>query len=69
MPESDNQSSDTPVGELVLRFRYPDGRLSALITVGEDWKIEVFANEEMARSFAKYHNLKVKEMDGADNAE
>lgn len=67
MPESDNQNSD--IGELVLRFRYPDGRLSALITVGEDWKIEVFANEEMARSFAKYHNLKVKEMDSADNAE
>lgn len=62
-------NSEEIVGELVLRFRYPDGRLSALITVDGDWKVEVFANEEAARNFAKEHNLKVKEMDSADNAE
>jgi hypothetical protein len=59
-------NSDETVGELVLRFRYPDGRLSALITVEGDWKVEVFANEDAARQFAKEHNLKVKEIENAD---
>ena len=53
-------------GELVLRFRYPDGRLSAVITVDNDWQVQVFANEAAARVFAVEHNLLVKEMDSAD---
>jgi len=67
MPESDAQNNDTlPVGELTLRFRYPDGRLSALIVINNDWKIEVFASEEAARKFALDNDLTVKEIESGD---
>lgn len=62
------QSKDTmPIGELTLRFRYPDGRLSALVTIDGDWKIEVFANEETAKRFAEEHDLTIKEMEDGAN--
>lgn len=56
-----------PVGELTLRFKYPDGRLSALITIDNDWKIEVFASVEAARQFAHDNDLTVKEMESESN--
>jgi hypothetical protein len=55
-------------GKLVLRFKYPDGRLSALITVDNDWKIEVFASEVAARAFAAEHNLEVEEIEDGNQA-
>lgn len=50
------------VGKLVKRFVYPDGRLTATVSVGPDWKVEVFPSVEAALQFAKDHNLKVEEI-------
>ena len=56
-----------PVGNLILRFKYPDGRITAVISIDNDWKVEVFANKEEAEKFAKDNELTVREMDNADN--
>jgi hypothetical protein len=42
--------------------------LSALITVDNDWKIEVFASEVAARAFAAEHNLEVEEIEDGNQA-
>lgn len=61
--EPESPSNDTTGGNLVLRFRYPDGRLTGVITLGNDWRVETFANEDAARAFAKEHGLTIKEME------
>ena len=53
-------------GKLVLRFRYPDGRLSAIVTVDNDWQVKVFANELAARAFALEFNLQIEEQKSGD---
>jgi hypothetical protein len=61
MSESDIQSSGTD-GRLVKRFRYPDGRLTALVSVENDWQVVVFASEEAADKFASVYNLTIEEL-------
>lgn len=60
--EQESPSKDTPVGKLVKRFIYPDGRLTAVITVDGDWKTEVFPTVEAAERFARENNLAIEEM-------
>jgi hypothetical protein len=61
MTDQDFQSKGTD-GKLVKRFQYPDGRLTALIAVGNDWQVVVFASSEAANAFAKHFNLTVEEL-------
>lgn len=52
--------------KLVIRFVFPDGRLTALIAIDNDWKVEVFASRAAAEEFAKEHNLQIEEMAHVD---
>jgi hypothetical protein len=60
--EPGSPSSDISQGDLVLRFQYPDGRLTALASVGGQWQVVVFACRADAEDFAQLHNLQLKEM-------
>jgi hypothetical protein len=66
MSEKEHQSSGTD-GRLVKRFKYPDGRLTALVTVDNDWQVLVFASEEAAEKFAKHFNLEVTEIEDGNS--
>jgi hypothetical protein len=55
------------VGKLVKRFKYPDGRLTAMICIDECWKVEVFSSEEAIEAFAHEHDLTVEEMKRDDD--
>lgn len=55
------------VGKLILRFKYPDGRLTATVAIDGDWQVKVFASEAAARSFAVEYELEVEEMKNVDN--
>lgn len=64
----ENQSNDTaPIGKMILRYKYPDGRLTTMIAIGEEWQVVVFPTEEAAREFAAQHNLSVEEMRQDEN--
>ena len=56
-----------PVGKIVKRFKYPDGRLTAMICIDECWKVEVFSSEDAVGEFAKQNDLTVEEMQREDN--
>jgi hypothetical protein len=60
--EPGSQNNATSQGKLVTRFRYPDGRLTAVCVLAGQWQVIVFACEEDAVDFAKLHNLQLKEM-------
>ena len=60
--EPELQNNATSQGDLVTRFVYPDGRLTAVCVVGGQWQIVVFACHADAVDFAKLHNLQLKEM-------
>jgi len=47
---------------MVKRFKYPDGRLTAMICIDECWKVEVFSSDEAVEEFAKQNDLTVEEM-------
>jgi len=62
-PEREFRSRDTmPVGKIVKRFKYPDGRLTAMICIDECWKVEVFSSDEAVEEFAKQNDLTLEEM-------
>lgn len=61
--ESPSNSTD-PEGKLILRYTYPDGRVTALVSVGPDWQVTVFPTKEAARIFAEENKLKFEEMKG-----
>jgi len=62
MDLEDQSNSIIYEGSLILRYAYPDGRVTALISVGPDWQVEVFPSKTAAMIFAKEHNLKFEEM-------
>ena len=66
MTEPDLPNSDID-GRLVKRFKYPDGRLTALIAVDNDWQVVVFATEDAADAFAQHFKLRVTELEHDDN--
>jgi len=58
-----------PVGNLIVRYIYPDGRLTATITVEDEWKTEVFPSKEAAKAFADRNDLKYEELPDGNSGE
>lgn len=45
---------------LTIRFRYPDGRCSTLLTWPDgEWKVEIFASDDHAIAFANENQMEV----------
>jgi hypothetical protein len=70
MAKEDQSKTTDPLlnirGVLTVRFGYPDGRISTLITWPDgEWKVEIFANIEHALGFAEKNELELS--DARDN--
>jgi hypothetical protein len=58
----ENQSNSTPLGELVVRTEYLDGRVTAVIKQGTEWQVDVFPSKAIAKMFAEHYNLEYRDV-------
>lgn len=59
--DQENQNSDISQGKMVLRYEYPDGRITAMTAIAGEWQITVFPSREDAIEFAAQHFLIVQD--------